>query len=317
MSGRGIALVARSSPHRCQAATPPSIRRQSGRSSPRPAIAEPVLDTARAVAPAPRSRRPLETPVQHEMPHCAISCRPACGPPAPRPRGRGRAGARHRHARRPEASRGLPALPLRQSRRPEGRTARAGRAGTFDSLNPFIIKGVTPGNMREYVFESLMARSGDEPFTLYGLIAESVELPEDRSSITFHLDPEARFSDGTPITPEDVLFCHGPAQGEGLALSPLALRQGGEGREDRRPQRALHLRGGRRPRAPADPRADADPAAPQDRRRDLRAHDAGAADRQRPLHRRRGRRRALHHLSPQPRLVGARPAVTRGPLQFR
>src|SRR5260370_35360037 len=53
-----------------------------------------------------------------------------------------------------------------------------------------------------------MARGGDEPFTLYGLIAESVEVPEDRSSITFHLRAEARFSDGTPITPEDVLFSH-------------------------------------------------------------------------------------------------------------
>jgi peptide/nickel transport system substrate-binding protein len=83
-----------------------------------------------------------------------------------------------------------------------------GALGTFDSLNPFIIKGVTPPGLREYVYESLMTRSGDEPFSLYGLIAQSVEVPEDRSSITFHLRPEARFSDGTPITPDDVLFSH-------------------------------------------------------------------------------------------------------------
>jgi peptide/nickel transport system substrate-binding protein len=83
-----------------------------------------------------------------------------------------------------------------------------GALGTFDSLNPFIIKGVTPPGVREYVYESLMARSGDERFSLYGLIAQSVEVPEDRSSITFHLRPEARFSDGTPITPDDVLFSH-------------------------------------------------------------------------------------------------------------
>ena len=86
--------------------------------------------------------------------------------------------------------------------------ATAGTLGTFDSLNPFIIKGVTPGNLREYVYESLMARGSDEPFTLYGLIAESVEVPEDRSSISFHLRQQARFSDGAPITPEDVLFSH-------------------------------------------------------------------------------------------------------------
>jgi peptide/nickel transport system substrate-binding protein len=58
------------------------------------------------------------------------------------------------------------------------------------------------------VFESLMARSADEPFTLYGLIAKSIEVPPDRSSITFHLRPEARFSDGRPITAADVVFSH-------------------------------------------------------------------------------------------------------------
>ena len=80
--------------------------------------------------------------------------------------------------------------------------------GTFDSLNPFIIRGVSATGLREYVFESLMARSGDEPFTLYGLIAESIELPPDRAWVTFHLRPEARFADGEPITPDDVLFSH-------------------------------------------------------------------------------------------------------------
>ena len=60
---------------------------------------------------------------------------------------------------------------------PKGGRLVLGTLGTFDSLNPFIIKGVTPASLREYVFESLMARSGDEPFTLYGLIAESVEVP--------------------------------------------------------------------------------------------------------------------------------------------
>jgi len=78
--------------------------------------------------------------------------------------------------------------------------------GSFDSLNPLIIKGESAAGIREYVYESLMARGLDEPFTLYGLVAESVEVPEDRSSITFHLNPKARFSDGTPVTADDVLF---------------------------------------------------------------------------------------------------------------
>ncbi|MBX9592050.1 MAG: extracellular solute-binding protein [Hyphomonadaceae bacterium] len=91
---------------------------------------------------------------------------------------------------------------------PRGGRLALGVLGTFDSLNPFIIKGASATGLREYVYESLMARSGDEPFTLYGLIAESVELPPDRAWVTFHLRPEARFADGQPITPDDVLFSH-------------------------------------------------------------------------------------------------------------
>jgi peptide/nickel transport system substrate-binding protein len=78
--------------------------------------------------------------------------------------------------------------------------------GSFDSLNPLIIKGVAANGIRDFVIESLMARGLDEPFTLYGLIAETVEMPDDRGSITFHLNPKARFSDGKPITADDVLF---------------------------------------------------------------------------------------------------------------
>ncbi len=81
-----------------------------------------------------------------------------------------------------------------------------GAFGSFDSLNPLIIKGVAANGMRDFTIESLMARGLDEPFTLYGLVAETVEVPEDRSSITFHLNPKARFSDGKPITADDVLF---------------------------------------------------------------------------------------------------------------
>jgi peptide/nickel transport system substrate-binding protein len=91
---------------------------------------------------------------------------------------------------------------------PKGGQLRLGSLGSFDSLNPFIIKGVAPSGLREYVFESLMARSADEPFTLYCLIAERIEVPADRSSITYHLRPEARFSDGRAITAADVAFSH-------------------------------------------------------------------------------------------------------------
>ena len=99
-------------------------------------------------------------------------------------------------------------LPYVNPDAPKGGRLRLGALGTYDSLNPFIIRGVTPSGIREYVYESLMARSQDEPFTLYGLIAGSVDMPDDRSEITFHIRPEARFSDGTPITPADVIHSH-------------------------------------------------------------------------------------------------------------
>lgn len=83
--------------------------------------------------------------------------------------------------------------------------------GTFDSLNPFIVQGSGARGILDLqfgynVFESLMARSYDEAFTLYPLLAESVETDEERTFVEFTLDARARFSDGEPVTPEDVIF---------------------------------------------------------------------------------------------------------------
>jgi peptide/nickel transport system substrate-binding protein len=103
---------------------------------------------------------------------------------------------------------GFTHLPYVNPDAPRGGRLVLGQHGTFDSLNPFVIKGQAAAGLRNYVYESLLARAGDEPFTLYGLIAESIEVPPDRSSATFHLRPEARFSDGQSITPEDVLFSY-------------------------------------------------------------------------------------------------------------
>jgi peptide/nickel transport system substrate-binding protein len=103
---------------------------------------------------------------------------------------------------------GFTHLPYVEADAPRGGRLTLGALGSFDSLNPFIIKGVAATGLREYVYESLLVRSGDEPFSLYGLIAQSIELAPDRSWVTFHLRPQARFADGRPITPEDVLFSH-------------------------------------------------------------------------------------------------------------
>lgn len=82
-----------------------------------------------------------------------------------------------------------------------------GVQGAFDSLNPLTIKGMTaPTGVAALTLQPLMRRALDEPFTLYPLVARSVELAPDNTAVTFHLDPRARFSDGKPLTAEDVAF---------------------------------------------------------------------------------------------------------------
>ncbi len=89
---------------------------------------------------------------------------------------------------------------------PKGGTLVQGVLGTFDCLNPFIVKGLPAANIRSYVVESLLARGYDEPFTLYGLIADGVETNAARTEVTFTINKAARFADGKPVTPDDVIF---------------------------------------------------------------------------------------------------------------
>ena len=95
---------------------------------------------------------------------------------------------------------------------PQGGTLKLGVVGTFDSTNPYITKGTAPVGLSRFserlVFESLMFRSPDEPFTLYSWIAESIEVAPDRSWIIFHLNPKAQWEDGTAVTVKDVIFSH-------------------------------------------------------------------------------------------------------------
>jgi microcin C transport system substrate-binding protein len=80
-----------------------------------------------------------------------------------------------------------------------------GGVTTFNSLNNYILKGDAAQGL-ELLFDSLMTPAADEPDAVYGLVAESAEVADDKMSVTFYLRPEARFSDGTPITAEDVVF---------------------------------------------------------------------------------------------------------------
>ncbi|HVO14502.1 MAG TPA: extracellular solute-binding protein [Alphaproteobacteria bacterium] len=88
---------------------------------------------------------------------------------------------------------------------PKGGTVKIAARGTFDSLNPFIITGVPAAGVTS-IYDTLMESSRDEPFSEYGLLAESIEVPADRSWVAFTLRPEARFHDGSPVTVDDVIF---------------------------------------------------------------------------------------------------------------
>jgi len=78
--------------------------------------------------------------------------------------------------------------------------------GTFDSLNPFLLKGISASGLGVLVFESLLEKSLDEPFSEYGLLADDFYLADDGLSVIFHLNPKARFSNGKPVRAEDVKF---------------------------------------------------------------------------------------------------------------
>jgi peptide/nickel transport system substrate-binding protein len=111
------------------------------------------------------------------------------------------------------AMHGVPALPSDFTAMPyanpdalKGGRLIEGVLGTFDSLNPLIVQGLAVQPVRGYVIESLMARGFDEPFTLYGSLARDVETDDARTYVTFSLDPAAHFSDGVPVTAEDVVF---------------------------------------------------------------------------------------------------------------
>ncbi len=99
-------------------------------------------------------------------------------------------------------------LPYANPDAPKGGRIVTGEVGSFDSLNPHILKGSPPWQLRFLAYESLMGRNWDEPFTLYGLLAESIEVGPNREWAEFTLRPEARFSDGSPVTIADVMWSY-------------------------------------------------------------------------------------------------------------
>jgi len=88
---------------------------------------------------------------------------------------------------------------------PKGGRMKQAAVGTFDSFNPFIVRGNPVAGIAQ-IYDTLLTPSADEPFSEYGLLVEKIDMPTDRSWVSFTLRPEARWQDGKPVTPEDVIF---------------------------------------------------------------------------------------------------------------
>jgi len=99
-------------------------------------------------------------------------------------------------------------LPYANPDAPKGGRVVTGNVGGFDTLNPFTLRGEAPWQLSHLTHEALMGRSWDEPFTLYGLLAESVATGPNREWVEFTLREDARFSDGSPVTVEDVIWSY-------------------------------------------------------------------------------------------------------------
>lgn len=97
-------------------------------------------------------------------------------------------------------------LPYTNPLAPKGGKIVLGESGGFDALNPYILKGRAPWGIRLHVVESLMGRNWNEPFGLYGVLAEGIEVGPKREWVVFTLRKEARFSNGTPVTVDDVIW---------------------------------------------------------------------------------------------------------------
>ncbi|MBO4643723.1 MAG: ABC transporter substrate-binding protein [Alphaproteobacteria bacterium] len=100
---------------------------------------------------------------------------------------------------------------------PKGGTLKMSAYGNFDTFNPYVIKGVAAAGTG-LIFDTLMVESADEPFSEYGLIAETIEMPKDRSWVAFNINRKARFSDGTPVTAQDVVYSFNMLKTKGLPM---------------------------------------------------------------------------------------------------
>ena len=139
---------------------------------------------------------------------------------------------------------------------PKGGNLVMAAIGSFDSLNPYILKGNAAVGVG-LVFETLTTQSNDEAFSEYGLLAQSIEVPDDRSWVAFTLRPEARWQDGQPVTVDDVVFSFDILKAKGAPFYRAYYANVVKAVPDGERRVRFDLRRHQQPRAAADPRPDA------------------------------------------------------------
>lgn len=117
----------------------------------------------------------------------------------------------------PKYAEGFSAFAYVNPNAPKGGVLKQAAFGSFDTFNPFVIGGIAPGGVA-LMHDTLMKQSDDEAFSLYGLIADRVRLEPDKHAVSFHINPKARFSDGSKITPQDVVFSFNVLKEKGLPV---------------------------------------------------------------------------------------------------
>lgn len=153
---------------------------------------------------------------------CVAAALALAGAPAPRAETRAADNAIAMHGE-PALPKGFRHLPYADPDAPRGGRIVFALQGTFDSLNPLVVIGVAPDAVPRYVQQSLLYRSADEPFTAYGLLAARVELDEARTRLAFEIDERARFSDGRPVTADDVVFTYEMLRSKGKPFHRSSL----------------------------------------------------------------------------------------------
>ena len=131
---------------------------------------------------------------------------------------------------------GFPHLDYVNPDAPKGGEISVWGFGSFDSMHPYTTKGRS-GQLSSIFFESLLEGTADEPDSVYGLVAESLEYPEDRSHVIFNMRPEARFSDGSPLTADDVVFSYEILRDKGLPSFRAVIQKQVESAEALGPHR--------------------------------------------------------------------------------